>query len=107
MIDSQESGVIIAGPFNLLEAEGCVGRDMSSEQMDRGLPAVEMATAVEPVAFKRQTYLRENVGSEMQQTATVFGVNLCRSGSSVHAALDSDVQYAASDRICVALVAQR
>jgi hypothetical protein len=107
MIDSQGSGVIMEGNLDVSEAEGYLGRDLASEQMDRDLLVAEVMTGAKRTAPKRQIYLRENVGSEMQQTATVFGVNLCKSGSSVHAALDSDVQYAALDRIWVALVAQQ
>ena len=56
IVDSQGSGVIMVGHFDLLEAEGYLGRDLGSEQMDSDVPVAEVMIAAKRTAPKRQIY---------------------------------------------------
>ena len=66
IIDSQGSGVIMEGNLHVSEAEGYLGRDLASEQMDRDLLVAEVMTAAKRIAPKRQIYHWDIVGSRMQ-----------------------------------------
>ncbi len=56
----------MAGHSNVSEAEGYLGRDLASEQMDRDLLVAEVMTAAKRTAPKRQIYHCDIVGSGMQ-----------------------------------------
>ena len=56
IVDSQGSGVIMVGHFDLLEAEGYLGSDLGSEQMDSDLPVAEVMTTAKRTAPKKQIY---------------------------------------------------
>lgn len=56
IIDAQGSGVILAGHFDVLEAEGYLGRGLGSEQMDGDIPVLEVMKAAKRTAPKKQIY---------------------------------------------------
>lgn len=56
IIDSQGSGIIAAGHFDVLEAEGYLGRDLGSEQMDNDVPVAEVMATAKRTAPKKQIY---------------------------------------------------
>ena len=56
IIDSQGSGVIVASHFDVLEAEGYLGRDLGSEQMVSDVPVAEVLTTAKKTAPKKQIY---------------------------------------------------
>ena len=56
IIDSQGSGLIVVGHFDLLEAEGYLGRDLGSEQMVSDVPVAEVMSAAKRTAPKKQIY---------------------------------------------------
>lgn len=66
IIDSQGSGVIVAGHFDVLEAEGYLGRDLGSEQMDTEVPVAEVMITAKRTAPKKQIYHWDIGGSDVQ-----------------------------------------
>ena len=56
IIDSQGSGVIVAGHFDVLEAEGYLGRNLGSEQMVSDVPVAEVLTTAKRTAPQKQIY---------------------------------------------------
>jgi hypothetical protein len=66
IIDSQGSGVIVAGHFDVLEAEGYLGRDLGSEQMVSDVPVAEVLTTAKRTAPKKQIYYWDIGSSGMQ-----------------------------------------
>ncbi len=66
IVDSQGSGVIMVGHFDLLEAEGYLGRDLGSEQMDSDVPVAEVMISAKRTAPKKQIYHWDIGSSDMQ-----------------------------------------
>ena len=66
IVDSQGSGVIMVGHFDLLEAEGYLGRDLGSEQMDSDVPVAEVMITAKLTAPKKQIYHWDIGSSDMQ-----------------------------------------
>jgi hypothetical protein len=66
IIDSQGSGVITVGLFDLKEAEGYLGRGLGSEHMDSDVPVSEVMLAAKRTAPKKQIYHWDVGGSGMQ-----------------------------------------
>jgi len=66
IIDSQGSGVIVVGHFDVREAEGYLGRDLGSEQMDNDVPVAEVMIAARKTAPKKQIYHWDIGGCGMQ-----------------------------------------
>jgi hypothetical protein len=56
IIDSQGSGVVMAGHFDVLEAEGHLSRALGSEQMDSDVPVAEVIMTAKRTAPKKQIY---------------------------------------------------
>ncbi len=56
IVDSQGSGVIMVGHVDLLEAEGYLGRDLGSEEMDSDVPVAEVMMTAKRNVPKKQFY---------------------------------------------------
>ena len=66
IVDSQGSGTIMAGRFDLLEAEGYLGRDLGSENIDTAVPLAEVMLTAKRTAPKKQIYHWDTGPSEMR-----------------------------------------
>ena len=56
IIDAQGSGIVMAGHFDVLEAEGYLGRGLGSEQIGNPVPAAEVIAAAQYTAPEKHTY---------------------------------------------------
>lgn len=56
IVDAQGSGVILAGHFDVLEAEGYLGRQLGSEQIDQPVPVAEVLAAAQHTAPDKHVY---------------------------------------------------
>ena len=56
----------MVGHFDLLEAEGYLGRDLGSEQMDSDVPVAEVMITAKRTAPKKQIYHWDIGSSDMQ-----------------------------------------
>src|SRR6187431_1621668 len=56
IVDAQGSGVIMAGHFDVLEAEGYLGRGLGSEQIDNPVLAAEVVAAAERTKADKHIY---------------------------------------------------
>jgi hypothetical protein len=56
VIDSQGSGIIMAGHFDVLEAEGYLGRGLGSERIDQPVPIAEVIAAAGQTARGSHLY---------------------------------------------------
>jgi hypothetical protein len=56
IVDSQGSGVIMVGHFDLLEAEGYLGRNLGSEKIDSEVPVADVMKKAKRTAPKKQIY---------------------------------------------------
>ena len=66
IVDAQGSGVIMVGHFDLLEAEGYLGRDLGSEQMDSDVPVAEVMMTAKRTAPRKQIYHWDTGSSDMK-----------------------------------------
>ena len=66
IIDSQGTGAIVAGHFDVLEAEGYLGRDLGSEQMDSDVPVAEVMNTAKRTAPRKQIYHWDIGSADMQ-----------------------------------------
>jgi len=56
IVDSQGSGVMMVGHFDLLEAEGYLGRNLGSEVIDSEVPVADVIKKAKRTAPKKQIY---------------------------------------------------
>ena len=56
IVDAQGSGVITAGHFDVLEAEGYLGRGLGSEQIGNPVPVTEVIAAAKHTAPDKHVY---------------------------------------------------
>ena len=56
IVDAQGSGLITAGHFDVLEAEGYLGRGLGSEQIDNPVPVAEVIAAARHTAPVKHVY---------------------------------------------------
>ena len=56
----------MVGHFDLLEAEGYLGRDLGSEQMDSDVPVADVIISAKRTAPKKQIYHWDIGSSDMQ-----------------------------------------
>lgn len=56
VVDAQGSGIIMAGHFDILEAEGYVGRGLGSDKIDQPVPIAEVLAAARQTARDKHVY---------------------------------------------------
>lgn len=66
IVDAQGSGVIMAGHFDILEAEGYLGRGLGSEQIDSPVPVAEVIESAKHSAPDKQVYHWDAGSSDFQ-----------------------------------------
>lgn len=66
IIDAQGSGVITAGHFDVLEAEGYLGRSLGSESVTQPVPVGTILEAAQNTAPPRHVYHWDNGSSDIR-----------------------------------------